>query len=335
MPSKQRVSRILSLSAAVALSGCGAQAVGNSTTTQAAERTAQTGASPTNLVVRNDSSEPVQVNVIIGQPPVTPPAGCTLGSQITALAQLALTTEGPSPQPVTITPQAPGVTTGGYFTLPAHSAAAYRPTPDASGHSPMLTGNIFFGPWNGAVNQGCRSSTFPDAVNLGEFTLNASINGAVGSSCANADDNDISAVNGANAFIRMESTSAGWPYPSFENKRLGENANVAGVFGWGATNCVNNAGYPNPTPKCQEPFDLPPSTACPSNGVCSSPRGTQSYPCVPTFNADGSPTGRKVCQVMSDSSPSAPQGTCNNQRAANTTGGDIVITFKGFIPVPA
>ncbi len=311
-------------------------AIGSSNRAVAAESGAESDAgrkTPTQLVIRNETTKAVQVNVILGQPPTVLPAGCTSwGAQLKAIGDLALYTVGQTPHRVIIKPQAPGVTTGGYFMLPANASVAYRPKLDANGHTPLLSANVFFGTWNGATNQGCQSTQFPNAVNLGEVTLNAPLNGSVGTTCANADDNDISGVNGTNALIRVQSKGASWSYTDYRNKALGLNANINGVFGWGATNCINDAGYPNPSssPVCQQPRDLPKSLDCPKSGQCTSPNGTQTVPCVASVDANGNPTGKKVCHVISDSTSAAPQGTCNNQRTGGVTGGEVVISFTGF-----
>lgn len=279
------------------------------------------GASPTGVSVTNTSSSPVYANLVLGQPPASPPAGCSnLGTQIVSLSDARLAfTSSVAGKTVTFTPVT-GVTDKGSYALAAGETITYTPQTFACGSatcSAAVTFNFFFTPQNVGFsdNNGCGNTTFPNATNLAEASINFGVNGSAGASCANADDTDISAVNGVNAILKVVTSGTGWPAATStaQNDVLGKNADKPGVFGWAATNCNGsqaNAGYPNPSAACAAPAKAPLATG----DTCLTPKGTSYAPIV-------GPDGTKYCDERSDA------GTCNNQRDAYVTGGTIQITY--------
>lgn len=280
------------------------------------------GQSPTALTVHNASKGAVYANLVLGQPPSSPPANCTsLGTQIESINDSKLNfSSSVSGKSVSFTGPS-GVTTKGAYLMDAGETITYNPQTFSCFQkqkcTPALTANFFFTEgFNGTTegNNGCggTGTTYPNATNLAEASLNFGANGATGSTCANADDTDISAVNGVNAVLSINTTDAGsgqaWPSATSiaKNKALGENTNRPGVFGWAATNCTNPSGYPNPTSQCAGPVDAPAA----SNGACTAPNTLIT-----------GPGGSQFCAQTSSS------GTCNNQRAAFNTGGTIKITY--------
>lgn len=283
---------------------------------------------PTAVSVTNTSASPVFANLVLGQPPGSPPAGCTsLGEQIKSISdtRLVFSSSVPNKQ-VRFTPQNTGITTKGFYRLAAGETITYKPTTFgcASGTcSPAVLFNFFFTPsrYNGEPDNGCGGSKgFPDATNLAEASVNLGISGAVGSGCANADAADISAVNGINAALALNITGQSWPFRKASNVFFGKNANRRGVFGWGATNCVNNDGYPNPTKGCAAPNSAPRAVG----DSCVTPGGTPYGPMVDPA------TKLEYCDERSDASNAYPQGQCLTQRPGGITGGAVAISFKGF-----
>ena len=289
-----------------------------------AQNALPTGAAPTGVAITNSSRSSVYANLVLGQPPSTLPASCSnLGTQIQSLSDpnLAFTSSVPG-KTVSFT-LVPGVTDKGSYQMAAGETITYNPTTIACGASscsPAVTFNYFFTPKNvGFINNnGCSNSTFPNATNLAEASLNFGINGSVGTGCANADDTDISAVNGVNAILQVATSGSGWPTATSnaQNSVLGKNANLPGVFGWAATNCSGskaNSGYPNPSASCAAPKNAPlaPKGRKP---FCKSPKGRPYAPIV-------GPNGKMYCDERSDT------GTCNNQRTAYVTGGNVQITY--------
>ena len=292
-----------------------------------AQNTLSLGTQPTGMTITNASKSPVFANIVLGQPPASPPVGCSnLGAQIVSLTDPNLIFVSSVPgKKVAFTPVA-GVTDKGSYRMAAGETITYRPktvscgTSGKSNCSPAVTANYFFTPKNTGFsnNNGCRNSVFPDATNLAEVSINYGINGSVGASCANADDTDISAVNGVNAILKITTRGAGWPAATriAQNGLLGQNANLPGVFGWAATNCAGdsaNAGYPNPSASCAAPKNAPRAPAG-NNATCKTPKGL-------TYTPIAGPNGILYCDERSDA------GTCNNQRNAYTTGGHVQIVY--------
>ena len=291
---------------------------------QAEDMAARRHPSPTAITVTNKIGSPVYVNLVLGQPPTTLPANCTnLGRQIKAVTDkdLAFTSNIPKKKVAFTTF---GAKDKGYYLLSPHETITYRPKTFACADgacSPAVTFNFFFTakPYKGTPNNGCGGSkTFPSATNLAEASVNFGINGAVGPGCANADATDISAVNGINAALELDLTGNGWPFNHAANGYFGQNANRPGTFGWAATNCTDNAGYPNPRAGCAAPNNAPRAS---SNGTCQTPLGTRYAAIVdPT-------TGIQYCDERSDAS----MNQCLSQRPGGVTGGTAAITFKGFM----
>lgn len=289
----------------------------------------QGSATPTGVSVTNASNGSVYANLVLGQPPASPPPGCSsLGSQIVSLTDPNLAfTSSVAGKTVSFTP-VPGVSDKGSYQMAAGETITYTPRTVACGTaqcSPAVTFNFFFTPTNVgfADNNGCSNPTFPNATNLAEASINFGVNGSVGAACANADDTDISAVNGVNALIKVSTQNAkgqpqaGWPAATSlaQNGLLGSNANKPGVFGWAATNCNGsqaNAGYPNPSSSCAAPQKAP--VADGKTASCKTPGGTAYAPI-------GLPGGTQYCDERSDA------GTCNNQRQGYVTGGNVQITY--------
>lgn len=299
------------LAGAILCLACSAQAVDMQTTP------------PTSVTVTNQSDKAVYANLVLGQPPTTLPPNCTnLGRQIKSVTDKGLAFKSSIPKKrVAFTTF--GAKDKGYYRLAPHETITYQPKVFAcpSGScSPAVTFNFFFTPkpYQGKPNNGCGGSKLlPNASNLAEASVNFGINGATGPGCANADAADISAVNGINAALALELKGAFWPFASAKNGFFGQNANQPGVFGWAATNCTNNAGYPNPSAGCAAPNNAP---RAPTSGTCQTPLGT-SYAAItdPT-------TGVQYCDERSD----AAKNLCLSQRPGGVTGGTAAITFKGF-----
>jgi hypothetical protein len=291
--------------------------------------TLKTGAAPTGITVTNASGGPVYANLVLGQPPTTLPASCSnLGTQITAIndARLAFSSSVAG-KTVNFT-LVPDVTDKGSYAMAAGETITYTPQTFACGSaqcSAAVTFNFFFTPTDVGFkdNNGCSNSTFPNATNLAEASINFGANGSVGTGCANADDTDISAVNGVNAILKVSTQGAngkalpGWPAATSlaQNGLLGSNANKPGVFGWAATNCNGaqaNAGYPNPSSSCAAPQKAPVADA--KTATCKTPGGLSYAPI-------GLAGGTQYCDERSDA------GTCNNQRQGYVTGGTVQITY--------
>jgi len=284
---------------------------------------------PTNITVTNNSSSSVYATLVLGQPPTTNPPNCTnLGQQIQSIADARLVFKSSvQGKKVKFTPQATGITTKGYYEMDANEVITYVPktfTCGSSTCSPAVTFNFFFTPsaYDGDPNNGCGgSTTFPNATNLAEASINFGINGSSGTGCANADATDISCVNGINASLALALTGTGWPFLAADNGNFGSNANAPGVYGWAATNCVNSAGYPNPAANCAPPANAPRAL----NGKCKTPGGTSYAPITdPSTNIE-------YCAEISDPSTTNPQGLCVSQRPGGVTGGTIAISFNGFL----
>ncbi|MFO1417226.1 MAG: hypothetical protein U1E83_01015 [Methylotetracoccus sp.] len=283
---------------------------------------------PTAVSVTNTSANPVFANLVLGQPPASPPANCTsLGEQIKSINDNRLVFASSVPnKPVRFTPQNTGITTKGYYRLAAGETITYKPTSfncSTGTCSPAVMFNFFFTPsrYNGEPDNGCGgSSVFPNATDLAEASVNLGISGAVGPGCANADAADISAVNGINAAVALSMSGQSWPFRKASNAVFGKNANRLGVYGWGATNCVNNDGYPNPTKGCAAPNSAPRAVG----GSCTTPGGTAYAPMVDPA------TKLEYCDERSDASSAYPQGQCVTQRPGGVTGGVVAISFKGF-----
>jgi len=290
---------------------------------------ATTSVTPTNITVTNNTSSSVYATLVLGQPPTVNPPNCSnLGQQIQSIADKRLVfTSSVSGKTVSFTPQATGITTKGWYKMAAKETIKYVPqtfTCGSSTCSPAVTFNFFFtaASYNGSPNNGCGgSTTFPNATNLAEASINFGINGSSGTGCANADATDISAVNGINASLALSLSGGSWPFTTAANGNFGTNANKQGVYGWAATNCVNSAGYPNPSATCAPPAKAPRAV----NGKCTTPGGTSYAPITdPTTNI-------QYCAEISDTSTKYPQGLCVSQRPGGVTGGTIAITFNGFL----
>jgi hypothetical protein len=313
------------------LAGCGG---GREKKTEAVAPAAMAAASvtPTNVTVTNSTTADVYANLVLGQPPTTNPPDCSsLGQQITAVNDSRLAfTSSVAGKTVAFTPWTTSETTNGYYKMDAGEVITYNPTTFTCGSStcsPAVTFNFFFtgGEYHGNPNNGCGGSTmFPNATNLAEASINFGINGSSGTGCANADATDISCVNGINSSLALSLSGESWPFQTASNLFFGKNANRPGVYGWAATNCTNDAGYPNPKSDCAPPKDAPRAALAPRGTQCTTPGGL-AYPPITDPN-----TKIQYCAEISDPTATAPQGLCVSQRPANVTGGTVAITFNGF-----
>lgn len=287
---------------------------------------------PTSIRVINQTQNAVFANLVLGQPPKSLPANCSnLGSQIVTVKEAGRHfISSITHRPVTFTPQTAAVNDKGYYRLKPREVITYKPATFACATgtcSAAMTYNFFFTPqkYDGNPNNGCGGSKMlGDATNLAEGSINFAINGSQGGGCANADATDISAVNGINAFLKLEMKGQSWPFTSAENSSFGHNANESGVYGWAATTCVGNAGYPNPQSGCAAPVNAPRA----KDGTCKTPDGTAYAPIVDPR------TNIAYCDERSDAGKSTPQGQCVSQRPGGVTGGTVDIIFRGFLPNP-
>jgi hypothetical protein len=297
-----------------------------------AEGVAPVSPVPTAIRVANQTQNAVYANLVLGQPPKVLPANCSNpGRQIVSLKEAGRHfISSVTHQAIKFVPQTAAVDDKGYYRLKPGEIITYKPETFACATgtcSAAMTYNFFFTPkkYDGNPNNGCGGSeTFGDATNLAEGSINFAINGSQGRSCANADAADISAVNGINAFLKLEMKGRSWPFASVENSSFGHNANESGVYGWAATTCVGNAGYPNPQGSCAPPVNAPRA----KGGVCKTPGGTAYAPIV------DSKTNIAYCDERSDASKTSPQGECVSQRPGGVTGGTVEIIFRGFLPNP-
>jgi len=217
--------------------------------------------STTTFAVRNATSSAVTVRLTLGPNAV--------GTWITDVSQF---------------PASWGVTGSGLvgqFNLPANTTRSFN-LPAGTG----LSGNVFFG--GGTGNPGCGGQPgFPDAANLGEFTLGVPGNGFNGQETV-----DISNVNGTNSYMALALAgsnpwNAGAGYPNVtaaSNGNIGSNANRVGVFGWQATNCTSSVNPPNPTASCPAPVNAPAAAELSSQPNCTVQRPTNGGVVTIVFN---------------------------------------------------
>lgn len=287
---------------------------------------------PTSIRVINQTQSAVYANLVLGQPPRSLPANCSnLGRQITTLKEAGpLFISSVTHRPIKFAPQTSAVKDKGYYRLQPGEILTYKPQTFACATgtcAPAMTYNFFFTlqKYDGNPNNGCGGSmALGDASNLAEGSINFAISGAEGAGCANADAADISAVNGINAFLKLEMKGQSWTFPTAENSSFGHNANSSGVYGWAATTCTGNAGYPNPQAGCAAPIDAPRA----KDGMCKTPGGTPYSPIVDPK------TNIAYCDERSDAGNADPQGMCVSQRPGGVTGGTVDIIFRGFLPNP-
>jgi hypothetical protein len=169
----------------------------------------------------------------------------------------------------------------GQFTLPTQTTRSFT-LPIGVG----LSGNVMFG--GGGGNPGCGAQPgFPNAANLGEFTLGVPGNGYIGQESV-----DISNVNGTNSYMALALAgsnpwNAGAGYPNVKaasNGNIGSNANRVGVFGWQATNCTSSVNPPNPLPGCPAPVNAPAAAELSSQPNCPLQRPTNGGVVTIVFN---------------------------------------------------
>jgi hypothetical protein len=134
----------------------------------------------------------------------------------------------------------------GWFMLPNEKTVSYTPPPGT-----CFNGNYTFG----IYPSNCPTPPYTAGINLFEFMLN---NGNQPGPYQQ-ETIDISCVPGVNAFIAVTMSgggtwNAGQDYPdvtSFENKAIGQNTDLVGVYAYGCTGCVNGTPVcPNNPPPC-------------------------------------------------------------------------------------
>jgi hypothetical protein len=156
----------------------------------------------------------------------------------------------------------------GWFLLAAGATKAYAP-PQGQG----ISGNFAFGspPLN------CPTDEYRNGVNLAEFILNNSFQGASAQETI-----DISCVAGTNALLAFAmsgggSWNAGSSHPAvsqFANKPLGQNTGLVGVFPCGCDNCTSRANPPQPS--CPASPPPPVYEECQSQPICNVQRDATS-----------------------------------------------------------
>lgn len=128
----------------------------------------------------------------------------------------------------------------GYFFLEPEDSVEYI-SPKGIG----LNGNVSFG----SPPMNCPTEEFKSGINIAEFMLNNSFQGASAQETV-----DISCVAGVNSIIKFSLIgsnrwNAGPLYPevlNFQNTVIGENAGLVGVYPYGCDECTKSV---NP-PKC-------------------------------------------------------------------------------------
>ena len=148
----------------------------------------------------------------------------------------------------------------GWFLLPNAATKAYTP-PQGQG----ISGNFAFGspPLN------CPTNEYRNGINLAEFMLNNSFQGAGAQETI-----DISCVAGANALIafamsgrRVECWVSQPNVSQFANKPLNQNTGLVGVFPCGCDNCTSRAKPPQP--HCPRSPPPPAYEECQSQPICN------------------------------------------------------------------
>jgi hypothetical protein len=146
----------------------------------------------------------------------------------------------------------------GWFKIPALAYVSYT-SPAGVG----INGNVSFG----TAPQNCPNGDWPNGVNVAEFILNNSFQGADAQETI-----DISAVPGENAYILFSMSgggawNAGPNHPNvteFKNKGLNENVGQVGVFPYGCDDCTQSVSPPH----CPPPTTYP-NRKCQSEAICN------------------------------------------------------------------
>lgn len=149
----------------------------------------------------------------------------------------------------------------GWFLLAAGATQAYAP-PQGQG----ISGNFAFG----SSPRNCPTDEYRNGINLAEFILNNSFQGAGAQETI-----DISCVAGANALLAFAMSgggrwNAGASLPAvsrFANKPLGQNTGLVGVFPCGCDNCTSRANPPQPN--CPSSPAPPAYEECQSQPICN------------------------------------------------------------------
>lgn len=252
---------LAALAAALAMAGCDGSSDGDAGTVPGDGTDAGTTSATTVFAVRNATTAAVTVQLALG-PQLT-------GTWVRDVAQF----------PASWGVRGSGLV--GSFNLPAQTTYTFT-LPNATG----LSGNVIFG--GGAGNPGCgQQPGFPNAANLGEFTLGVPANGFNGQETV-----DVSSVNGTNVYMDIElkttnpwNAGAGHPNVSaVSGGTIGDNANRVGVFGWQATNCTSSVNPPNPLPNCPAPINAPAHAELSSTPLCTVQRPTMGGTVTFVFN---------------------------------------------------
>jgi hypothetical protein len=200
----------------------------------------------TTLVIKNATSQPVPVGVILAalggacpanHPPVT-------ADQLAAKGFCSQVTESGNP------PYAGKC----LLTLKANSSIRFPDIPKT-----CISGNVTFGGY-----AACPNAAFPMGTTTAEFTLNPSFG---------AEAVDISLVNGYSGVVSISMKGGGgWndgtsPISTIQNKPLGQNVGNPGVYPKDCTLCVGLGG----TPVCPG-FSTKP--VCQNTNICNVQRNT-------------------------------------------------------------
>lgn len=151
----------------------------------------------------------------------------------------------------------------GIFGIPAGSelqGSVWLKPNDTLSYTPTLkfSGNITFG----TIPQNCPSQAWPTGTNLFEWSTNVAKNGCEGL--------DLSCIHGANCIMHIDLIGGpdwlanGKSVRTIENKFIGKNTGIYGVFPYGCTNCTNTIGKD----PCQTPNETPNTEP-----ICSPTRG--------------------------------------------------------------
>ncbi|HET8707918.1 MAG TPA: IPT/TIG domain-containing protein [Pseudomonadales bacterium] len=304
--------------------------LGTACTSQNAEQPTQPQPVAPTSAVEGQAKPPTNKGTtlkITNNSPTAVPVLITLGNSSNPATNFGISNINQLPKEWNIQPNFSAPTTQGSFVLNANSSVSFN-----SG-SKSFSGNVAFGP--GFTARGCGSSSknacYPNATNLGEFTLNIA---------GGTETVDISDVNGANANLTInfsgQNSSNLWNSGSYPNA----NSNVTtisatpliskldnkqiGVFGWQATNCINVVPpIPNPTKNCPKPLDAPKKAQLAPNAQCNIQRG------------QNAPTGGTVEIVFSGYMPnSAPKVGCATVHsitpATGSKKGGTTVTLNGW-----
>lgn len=228
----------------------------------------------------------------------------------------------------------------GIFMLAGSSSVSYNSSTSS------FSGNVAFGPtsWGRGCGNSAAGACYPNATNLAEFTLNFS---------GGMETVDISDVNGVNAKITVNFTPQGsgnWNdgpkdqhWANQNVTQIAANQSIAkwtspfppGVYGWQATTCTGNSGYPNPQSGCAAPEDTPSASQLQTNPQCNIQRavGTSGGTVEVVFGGftDKKSAPQTGCMAVYTISPAS--GSLSGGTTVTMTGWGLLqvpgVTFQG------